>query len=207
MNKLAVIVGHSKKSQGARWCYAVPKTEFEYNSEVARIIYRTVLTWGIDCEIFTRDSNSSLDIRSLFTRVNGFGGQHNSCAIELHFNSCPQKDAGKAQGTEVFFDNDPSDSIELAKTVSDYVCRLFKRDDKTNRKWKLRIPNDGHPERGDLNLGLLKLPGVLVEPFFGDNITDASLGNFLQYDYAQSLANAARAFLGAKERSSKMRLN
>jgi N-acetylmuramoyl-L-alanine amidase len=207
MNKLAVIVGHSQKSQGTRWVYAVQKTEFEYNSEVARLIYRFCLEWSLDCEIFTKETNSNLDTRSIYTRVNKWAGPHNACAIELHFNACPPKDAGKAMGTEVLYDMDPPDSLELARTVSQNVCRLFKRDDKTNRKLKLRIPNDDHPERGDLNLGLLKITGCLVEPFFGDNITDASLGNFLQYEYAKTLAMAARAFLEAKEKSSKMRLN
>ena len=172
--KLAIVVGHSKDKKGAYAVGPINQHEYDFNIEVAQNAYQAAMLSGIQTKIFLRDS---IGIVGAYKEVNKWADENTVC-IELHFNSFN----GKAQGTETLFDKDPVESIEVAREVHEAVCALFDRRGKLDRG--LKLIDDG---RGAKSLAECKVPGCLIEPFFGDNKNDAILANSLRLEYAKTI--------------------
>lgn len=192
--RLCIVVGHTKKSPGAYAVAPLRLSEYDYNTEVAAIMYRVAMERGLETRIFTRDGiGTNGAYKNVEKWLKGFDG----VAIELHFNSYN----GKVKGTETLFDDEPSESIELAREVQEAMCLAFNRKGKENRGLKRITPG----ERGYPNLKACKHPSCLVEPAFGDNPDEAQMLMLKQQEYATALV--AAVFNYFESRDARLALN
>lgn len=176
MAKVAFLIGHDEKRQGA--VSSLGQSEYSYNSEVASAAFRLAKNAGLDAKVFTRNN---WGIKGAYKAINKWIEEgEDGVAIELHFNAYNKT----VRGTETLFDDDPADSIEFARHVHDAVCDAFKRKGKQNRGIKKRLEG-----AGAYNLAQCEVPGCIIEPFFGDNPDDAKLGKELLFEYAQALVD------------------
>lgn len=192
--RFAVIVGHDSKAKGASSAPPLRLYEYDYNKEVAALVYRIAMERGLETRIFTRDGVGTKGAyKNVEKWLKGFDG----VAIELHFNSYN----GKVKGTETLFDDEPSESIELAREVQEAMCLAFNRKGKENRGLKRITPG----ERGYPNLKACKHPSCLVEPAFGDNPDESQMLMLKQQEYATALV--AAVFNYFESRDKRMALN
>lgn len=194
--RMAIIVGHTFDRPGSMGVAPLNQREYNYNLDLSNVIYRYARESGINARVFLRDDRT---LEKTYDEVNAWCKDQNAVAIELHFNSCSKEQRGKARGTETLWDDDPSSSLEFARMVHDDVCSVFNRTGKMNRGLKKIINPD---ERGYANLRLMKIPGCIVEPFFGDNTDDALLGHVKSWEYAKALVTASFKFMIQKESES-----
>lgn len=190
--RLALIVGHTQKMPGAMGVYPIDRREYDWNLDLARIVYKYAKECGLECKVFLRDHRG---LEKTYKEVNEWCGNTNAVAVELHFNACD----GKSRGTETLWDDEPSSSVEFARIIHDEVCAIFNRKFKLNRGLKKIIKPD---ERGYVNLKLMKVPGCIIEPGFGDNAEDALLMHAKCFEYAQGIAKAAFKYMVQKESES-----
>lgn len=183
--KFAIIVGHEAKAKGAKAVQPLGSYEYDFNKEIAQIMYVFAREKSMDARIFYRDG---IGVGGVGKAVERWGAD---VAIELHFNS-----AGvSARGTETLYDAEPKDNKEFAEIIQRWMCEVFKREGKQNRGIKLLKDGD----RGHYNLKVVKCVSVLVEPFFGSNKEDSHLGWSNATGYARSLVAGVVEFLNKKE--------
>lgn len=190
--KLAIVIGHEKKSPGSYAAAPLRLSEYDYNTEVAQLMYRFAMERGIQTKIFTRDN---VGIKGVYKLVNDWAAAtiySKTVCIELHFNAANEK----AKGTETLFDMDPTECIEFAREVHESVCLVFNRKGKENRGLKKL----GSGDRGYMNVGECKIVSCLVEPAFGDNKDDAKLLMDLQNDYAKALVDAVTDYFSSLDK-------
>lgn len=186
VKKLAIIVGHEKKKDGATAMAPLSTSEYPFNKQVAEFMYVYAREKEIDCKIVFRDG---VGIEGAAKVVNDWKAD---CCIELHFNSA----SPSAYGTETLHDSDPPESKEFAEIVHRHICELLKRSGKGDRKVKPLKSGD----RGHYNLHLVKVPSCLTEPFFGSNKEDCKLMWANVTGYSRSLVNAVVEFLNKGEK-------
>jgi N-acetylmuramoyl-L-alanine amidase len=187
--KLAIVVGHSKDKQGARAASPLNKTEYEYNLEVAEFVFRFAMDYGIFTRIFLRDK---VGIVGAYKAVQDWAKDGDTVCVELHFNAFNKK----AKGTETLFDQEPSDSIELARAVHTEVIECFKRKGKDDRG--LKLIDEG---RGAKSLAECKIPGCLIEPFFGDNPDEAYMGQKMKIEYAHAIVDGVKTYFEHRQKA------
>lgn len=185
--RLAIIVGHSFDRPGAMGVFPIDQHEYNWNLDLSNIIYRYARESGINCKVFYRNKRT---IEKTYDEVNAWCKDQNAVAVELHFNASD----GRARGTETLWDDD--ESLEFARAIHEDICHVFNRKGKLDRKLK-RLTNP--EERGYINLKLMKAPGCIVEPFFGDNPDDALLGHAKSWEYAKAIVSASYRFMIQKE--------
>lgn len=175
--KLAVIVGHEKKAQGAVMAQPFGKSEYDFNSGVAAYMhkYAKAQVPMVEIEIIYRDG---LGISGAYARARQLLCD---AAIELHFNAFN----GKVVGTETLTTPDSSD-MDFAHIVHRKCCEVFGRDGQSRGVKALSKSARGggnvHSFPGGVN--------CLVEPFFGDTHSEASLAMNRRDEYAEALVQA-----------------
>jgi N-acetylmuramoyl-L-alanine amidase len=178
---LGVVVGHTKKSGGARFNHPSYPNEYEYNTAVAKIMKEYANSKDeIGVQIFTRD-------------VGGISGAYQAARmagcdaiIELHFNAFNSKVAG----SETLCTTARNDK-DFAKYIQEIICEVFCRQG-LSRGVKPIARNS----RGGKNVYAAgDVPNCLPEPFFGDNANEARLGVDKMHDYAKGLVDATLEFL------------
>lgn len=92
-SKLAIVVGHTKRSPGAEGVYPISTYEYFWNKELAKHIQAFANMNNIECGIFFRDG---IGIEGTYKLVKDW--QPNTC-IELHFNAFNSK----VKGTETLY--------------------------------------------------------------------------------------------------------
>ena len=162
IGKIAVVIGHNSKKQGAQAITPIDRSEFDFNSELATHMLVLAENYRMDVKTFTREYLGSYtkEIRKVYGEVNTWGADF---SMELHFNSA----YFTAAGSEVFSSGTP-ESLRFANLVQQELITLFKRSGKTDRGVKVRKKG----ARGYLSLVSGKAPAILVEPFFGSNRSD-----------------------------------
>lgn len=166
---------------GAKGVAPIGTFEYFFNSAVANLMRGYAADHGCMSTIFFRDN---LTLRETYNQVIKWKPD---CVIELHFNAAN----GVARGTETLFGDQNALSGSLAKVIQEGMCKLYRRDAKTNRGIKKLKEED----RGFTNVNLAKCPSALVEPFFGDQVDDAQLGVQYQESLASSLVESMILFL------------
>lgn len=163
--KLAIVVGHNKRSQGA----VRPdtnETEYQYNTRLAKMIADIAANQHCEqviVQVFYRDENIgsySAEIRDVYNRVDQWGAD---ASIELHFNAAGSP---TATGTETFTSGSSRSTILAEEVQMEMVEQLGLRD----RGVKVR--NRRTKGRGYLSLVSGRAPAILVEPFFATSIAD-----------------------------------
>jgi N-acetylmuramoyl-L-alanine amidase len=185
VKKLAIIVGHEKKKDGASAMAPLSTTEYPFNKQVAEFMYVYARELQLDCQIFFRDG---VGVSGAADAVHRWGAD---VCIELHFNSA----SPSAYGTETLHDAEPSTNAEFAAIVQKHMCEVLKRSGKGNRGVKFLKSGD----RGHYNLLAVKCTSCLVEPFFGSNKEDCKLMWANVTGYSRSLVNAVVEFLNKGE--------
>lgn len=181
--RLGIVVGHELNRPGA-WSEELQLHEYDYNRSIADLVEDLSRPSEIEAKTFLRNP----DLYNCYAKVNEWCREADSfCAIELHFNAS----VDTARGTETLYDEYPVESERLASLIQGLVCITFNRVGKYNRGSRLLHEGD----RGHYNMALAKVPSCIVEPFFGTNSEDATLGATNKLKYAGALLDAARMFL------------
>lgn len=184
---LAVMVGHTRASPGAR-ALAPPfpsddRNEYGWNADLARRIRAVAITQGIRCEIFTRDGT---DIAGSYVPVHDFQPQ---ATVELHFNDS----APSARGTLTLYGAD--ESRAWARALQEKMVALYdRRGHMEDRGIQMPGPGSGYA-RGTQNVAQIH-PSALIEPFFGSSPEDAGLGLRLKQQLAEAVVAAFAGFAG-----------
>lgn len=174
--KLAVIVGHEKKAQGAAMHRSQGFiSEYMYNNAIADLMIDYGKTVGVEVVKVLRDgigiSGANKKAASL---------KPDAC-IELHFNAAN----GTAHGTEVLCTLDAQDKT-FAALVQANVCKVFERTGMSRG-----VKPIARSARGGGNVhGLPGIANCLVEPFFGDNQKEAEMAMKKKSEYAKALVDA-----------------
>ena len=168
MKKLAIIVGHTQRSQGAT--NYLGESEYTFNSRIAKMmteyIYGKYDIKNIRVKVFYRDVIGRSGVAALVKDWRA------DLSMELHFNSFKKK----AYGCEILTLAHDTDSIEVADKITDEIAEKFclreRHDD------GVKELSDG--DRGYYNLKLLEsLPLVmLIEPCFANMKTAESIAIF-----------------------------
>lgn len=171
--RLVIIVGHEKKKPGAT--FALGGSEYQYNSEIANIIEERSKTQKIDVKVVFRDG---IGISGAYKKAASL--KPDAC-IELHFNAFNKKAIGTATLCSV-----ESMDQTFAKLVHTKICSVFERVGLSRGVQVL--PRSA---RGGANIyGLPGSANCLVEPFFGDVLSEAQLASSKKQQYAQCLIDA-----------------
>lgn len=181
-SKLAVVVGHTKRSPGAPGVEPISMHEYFWNHQLAQQIQSTANSKGVDCKIFFRDG---IGISGAYRNVASW--LPNAC-IELHFNAYN----GRVKGTETLYGL-YGESEKWADAVQNAMVTLYERAGAYDRGIKLRKTG----ERGGKNVNQLKeIPSCLIEPFFGDESSEAKLAKDYLIDLAAAIVVAHNGLFG-----------
>jgi N-acetylmuramoyl-L-alanine amidase len=188
--RLAIVVGHDSRAQGAASVAPLSMSEYRYNVLVAAQMVAMSSTMSVESKIFLRDG---IGLIKCYKQVETWKPD---AVIELHFNSC---NAPNVLGTETLVGED-DDSCLFGQFIHASVCHVFGRrqDDKTDRGLKTIANTPG--ERAWYNVNSLPMiPNVLTEPFFGSNKADAKRGLDLMKPYADALVRAFDTWYKCRE--------
>lgn len=188
---LAVVVGHAKTADGATGLIppfpAEMKSEWPWNSELAQWIKDELAARQVRCEVFFRNTGGSTGVADAYRRVIAWGPR---ASVELHFNAAN----GSARGTETLYEF--ASSMDWARLLQQAMCNLYDHGDKrTERNIKLDrgLLQASKNGRGVASLNKFDT-SALIEPFFGDNLTDATLGTSKKRELAKAIAESFVAF-------------
>jgi len=165
MKKIAVIVGHNSKYQGAMGNLGV--SEFVLNTAIANVLEAHFRDSEYKIKVFHRLPVKSYtkQMKDLSKRVNKYDP---IVAMSLHFNAS----ASKATGHEVLY-------LKGSKKGLKYAKRLDESFDKhlSNRDRNLK-PIKGRNERGGQLFFRIVAPVILAEPFFSNEEAEILNKNF-----------------------------
>jgi len=187
--KLAIIVGHDAKAQGATFPdlneLSGAMTEYKYNKKVAELIQTKSPSHFITTSVILRDG---IGIKGSYAEVMKLNPD---VCIELHFNSHSDP---KVSGTETLCSSTAAD-ITLAEILQKNMCAIFGRS-ATSRGVKA-IPKGA---RGGYAVwSLPEIANCLVEPFFGSNRDDANLARGNEEKLADVIVQSVREYAQAKQ--------
>jgi N-acetylmuramoyl-L-alanine amidase len=175
--KIALIIGHSHKAQGA----VNPDsglTEFRFNEKLAENVRAKLAYMGQDAVLVYRESYKDLP-----EKVNALSPD---LIVSFHCNAFNTE----ATGTETLFFTGSENGSILAKEIQKRIVNLLELPD---RGIKPKQPGD----RGAYLLQKTKAPAVILEPFFIDNLQDLKRALINEYPLA---VNVAMGILNAAEK-------
>ena len=149
MNKIAFVVGHDIKEQGA-FSFHLKKTEFVYHSEVAS---------HLPFDIYWRNPDIKGYKSKMQDLANRINKQDYSAVIELHFNSATPT----ANGCEALFFGGSAIGKRWSQVYVDKIVQAYGM----RNRGVLAITSES--QRGYWFLKLMKAPAIILEPFFGSN--------------------------------------
>lgn len=158
--KLAIVVGHNEKAQGADSPYLPP--EYSFHKSILTYIKDAAEKRGVEVKFFERKPGVrgyKAEIDAVYDQVDEWGAHY---SIELHYNAA----SPAATGSEVLCSRS-SASYELAKAIQKAQIDAFGLRD---RGIHTRLPRQG---RGWYSMYAGKAPAILIEPGFGSNKKDA----------------------------------
>jgi len=181
--KLAIVVGHTAKSPGARAALPIDQHEYEWNKDLAQRMAKAAATArgapDVAVEIFLRDR---VGIAGAYANAKAWGADG---AMELHFNAATPA----ASGTETLFHTDVS--RWLAEAVHGATLRALGLRDRG-----VKTPAQASGGRGERNLSQMGArPSILTEPFFGSNPGDAAIAHECKDALAAAQVSAALDYL------------
>lgn len=179
MTKIAIVVGHNSKAQGAVRVLD-GRTEFDWNNELAALIQSHD---PANIRVFRREAGGgySAEIDRVYKQVDAWGAD---VSMELHFNASVNP---KANGGETL-SSGTNGSMALAKQVR---TRLTKVLGNTDRGIKIV----GRHDRGGRSLWQGRAPAILTEPYFGSNPSECLTAQMHMDEMAEAYYRGALAFL------------
>lgn len=182
--KLAVVIGHNSRAQGAVRG-DTGETEYVWNGRLAQLMERDAAEFGIEMRVFRRTAGGGYrtEIRRVYDEVDRWGAD---ASMELHFNGAASP---AATGIETL-SSGTALSLRFATAVQDeMIVALGLRD--------RGVKTVGGNERGGASLISGAAPAILVEPFFGSSLKGQEATDELHEQEALArayLRGAARAF-------------
>lgn len=176
--KLAIVVGHNHRAQGAvRITDGV--SEFVWNSKLASMIAAHAPD---QIKVFFRQHGAgySREVDKVYAQLDAWGA---NASVELHFNGIgnPKVHGGMTLSSGT------SGSMELAQHIQSHsVAALGVRD--------LGIKVRGRKDRGGRSLHAGKAPAIMTEPFFGSNADDCRRADRHMDELAEAIVRGAWAF-------------
>lgn len=173
--KIGVVVGHERIAPGAQFCEPYRGVyEYDYNSEVAHLMFEHAHSKNVDLEIFFRDG---VGISGAYKAARA---ANCDVVIELHCNAYD----GHVYGTETLCSSNDDDK-RLATAIQNALVSLFGRSGRGDRGVKITDSGRGAES-------CVSFPGkanVLVEPGFCDNPQDAKALMSAKRAYAAMLVD------------------
>jgi len=157
MKKVALVVGHSKRNQGAS-NGKLHTTEYAYNEDLALMIAEKLEQLSIEPLIVYRETN----YKNLPKEIND---KNPDIIISLHCNAYNKR----ATGSEVLYYYSSKKSSDLAEMLQENIVYSLGLSD---RGTKAKSAED----RGGYLLRYTNAPCVIAEPFFIDNTKDLAVG-------------------------------
>ena len=195
MNKLAVVIGHNSREQGAVGQFGPLKrvSEYRYNTDVAKEMERLGYEYGLDIKTFRRHAPYPYwkEIDVAYGEADKWGA---NCSVELHFNG---SSSSRARYT-ITLSSGTRQSLALSERLQDAMVHVFGRTASQDKGIITRTRG-----RGSRSLVAGKAPAALVEPFFGSNKKDCELAMDVGHEaYARALLQAVADYLGTAPRTS-----
>lgn len=179
MKKVALIVGHSQRKQGA-YNKKFDTTEFSVNKKLAIKVAEKLALYGIKPELVYRTG-----------RYKDLPGQVNVTGVDIAVSFHANAFNTKASGYETLYYHKSSKSRMLANAVQGEFTKEI-GDVSPNRGIKPKQSGD----RGALILKETSMPCVLVEPFFIDNNDDfVDIWLYRSEGIATAIANGIKKYL------------
>lgn len=174
--KLAIVVGHNIKAQGAIRV-ADGLTEYAWNSALAELIEEL----GDDVRSFyrTQGGGYSAEIDRVYAEVDAWGA---TASVELHFNAAG---SNQVAGCETLSSGSSGSTALCEALQARMVAAMGERD--------RGIKVVGKSDRGGRSLWAGKAPAALIEPYFGSNPDSCDLADIKVRALAKAIYDAARA--------------
>lgn len=159
--KVAIVVGHNEKAQGAEAIAPLGMSEWALHKEVSDAMMARNDREDLLIRRFLRPAGKfyQAEIADTYSRVNEWKADY---CVELHFN-CAE---GEAVGTEVLYSG-TSASKPFASSMLRALVLAFGLPDRG-----LKVVPKG--QRGSGSIWAAKCPCVITEAFFGDSRADVS---------------------------------
>tara|TARA_R110000782_G_scaffold60623_1_gene125200 strand:+ start:140 stop:694 length:555 start_codon:yes stop_codon:yes gene_type:complete len=164
MSKVALIIGHSRKSQGAtNRTYGT--SEFQFNEPLAYSVAEKLIIEGHEPRIIYRDCTYA----ELPAMVNSTKAD---IAVSFHCNAFNSK----SNGSETLYYKSSSRGHLLASCIQEEVVKCLELRDR-GIKACVASHQGKAGDRGGLLLKRTAMPCVIVEPFFIDSDISLELAN------------------------------
>ena len=176
MSKIALVIGHNARAQGAVRV-TDRRREYDINSDLA------VAIRDLDPAryVIVRRMAGTGEIGRAYAEVDRLGVK---ASVELHFNSA---EAASATGTETLTSGS-SNSTRLARGVQAAMVRALGLRDRS-------VKVIGRNGRGGDSLWTGKPPQILTEPHFGSNAGDCATADRSFPALARAIHEACTAYL------------
>lgn len=179
--KLAIVVGHNARAQGAtRITDGIP--EFQWNTHLAGLI-REIDPQGV--KVFFRKAGGgySAEIRRVYAEVDEWGAD---LSAELHFNGSPDP---RAEGCLTLTSGTRGSRILAAEVHKRMLAVMGNEDDGVRAR--------GRNERGGLSLWAGRAPAIMTEPYFGGNARFCAVADARKDQLAEAIYEGAKAAMAA----------
>ena len=174
MGKVAVVIGHSEKQQGAlNQSFGI--SEYHYNKGLANLLEQELESIGLDCVVIERETLSDLPHKINNTKAD--------ICISLHCNAFNRS----VSGCETLYYLNSSKGKKLAELVQAASLSVL---DNRDRGTKEITSTD----RGGFLLRHTRMPCIISEPFFIDSDSDYILAMDKQAELAKAYAQAIKMF-------------
>ena len=154
--KIALVIGHNNRSEGA-YSETLGMTEYDYYKEVAAKV-KEELKDVVD--IYERQPNKSYT-REMTPVIEKINSNKYDYILELHFNAATNKET---QGCECLVHFKSTQGINIANNFLNKITNKFRN---LRNRGLIKIENSS--QRGGYGICKTKYPYILVEPFFGSN--------------------------------------
>lgn len=179
MKKVAIIIGHRSKRQGA-YSAILGETEYQYMKKVAEYLSDVA-------DIYERPDTSfgseSGRIKRMVQKVNA---ENYDLSLSLHFNAFSDPKANGA--TALFYITN-----KRTKAIAKEFVELMHQDFCVKRRSLIAITSK--KQRGGTYIVTSKADAVLLEPFFGSNELDALAFKGKHQEYANCIKALIRKFV------------
>lgn len=174
MSKVAVVVGHSEKQQGAA-NKSFEMTEYRYNSVLAQQLKQELEVNGLECIIIERETLSDLPHKVNSTKAD--------ICISLHCNAFNHS----VSGCETLYYLNSYKGKQLAELVQKASLSVLDNRDRGTKEITMS-------ERGGFLLSHTRMPCIISEPFFIDSDSDYMIAMDKHAELAKAYAKAIKKF-------------
>lgn len=187
MRKLGVVVGHTKKNQGA-FSKTLGVAEYAWNKDLAARIegFAAGMT-DLTVQTFFRDG---VGIKGAYQATDAFGAD---ITVELHFNG---SDNHRATGSAVLYYPRSTNGRRFATLLQKEISAVLGLKNWPRGSDGVLTPFEasGKEKRGQGSLSAGRAPATLFEPFFGSNPNDANTADKNKDRLAQAILDAALSY-------------